>query len=607
MTTLAQGPGQLDIYWPTNADLNVTFTFTANSVAYDVGTASIVLYKSGTTTVATGGVLTPGQPQTGTVTLAATASVLQALVLNGALKYTLVGTKAGVPYDLVAGQLLLKDPTDTSYTPTSSAQSVTVNTGTQTVSVAVAVAANSAANITYTPTITNQATNAQTAITNARSIILPQVNQAYAAGTNNRAAGQAGSYNVIGFDSVNTIGGVPAPYCQDAGNGLLRLCLTFDANGAPATWSTGKTLPTGTQWFNTIRVLTFKGNLYLLTVEDASSLPAVYQATPTSGSSALVWTKVLTGTAGSGTILSRPTCIAADANFIYYADYGDPTGGPQVYRSSDGTTWNSVATFAGIRHVHAIAPDPNNLGTVWIAMGDGVTNPNRYSTDFGATWTALPLQNGSAVQCTDISFTSTDAWLCDDTSYVTAVVVDKATKTWKVGSAGFHGNLAVPGKYNVATWDPPSIATGASTSTTVTVTGARVGHAAIASFSLAVPAGASMTAAVTANDTVTVTLTNNTGSALDLLSGTVRAGITGGTFAPAVFYGQVDPATEVFYCVTQQQFQTPDVGLFAVFGKGAAPVLLDWGPFGNYGVFISGGRVYYGNVNRPLLKVSATT
>jgi hypothetical protein len=406
---------------------------------------------------------------------------------------------------------------------------------------------------------------------------------------------------------VNTISGVAAPYCIDANNGFLRLCLTFDANGAPATWSNAKGFPAGTQWFNGARVVTFKGNLYYLTIEDASGLPAIYQATPTSGNTALTWTKVLTGTAGSGSQTPRSSNMTTDATYIYFADYGDPTGGPQVYRSSDGSSWPSVFTFTGVRHVHAIAADPYNLGTVWVAMGDGVTGPSRYSTDSGATWTAIATQNGSAPQETDISFTSTDVWFADDSTFLTAVVVDKATKTWKVAAGGFHGNIAVPGKTASVTWDPASIANNASTSTTVTLVGARFGHAAIASFSLAVPAGASMTAAVTAADTITVTLTNNTGGVLDLGSGTLRAGITGGTFSVATFYGQVDPATEIFYCVTPQSSASPDVGLFAIFGKGAAPVLLDWGPYGNYGVFISGGRVYYGSVNRPLLPVSATT
>lgn len=73
-----------------------------------------------------------------------------------------------------------------------------------------------------------------------------------------------------------------------------------------------------------------------------------------------------------------------------------------------------------------------------------------------------------------------------------------------------------------AVWDPAAVATGATTSTTVTVAGAALGDIAHASFSLAVPAGALLTANVTAVDTVTVTLANFTGAVLDLASGTLR-------------------------------------------------------------------------------------
>ena len=88
---------------------------------------------------------------------------------------------------------------------------------------------------------------------------------------------------------------------------------------------------------------------------------------------------------------------------------------------------------------------------------------------------------------------------------------------------GLMGRLAkLDGLYATATWDPVNIADGAATSTTVTVTGASVGDFAFAGFTVAVPAGAALTAAVTAADTVTVTLVNHTGGALNLGSGTLK-------------------------------------------------------------------------------------
>jgi hypothetical protein len=71
-----------------------------------------------------------------------------------------------------------------------------------------------------------------------------------------------------------------------------------------------------------------------------------------------------------------------------------------------------------------------------------------------------------------------------------------------------------------ATFDPPSLADGAGTSTTVTVTGAALGDVALVSFSLSTQ-GITVTANVTAINTVTVRFQNETGGVIDLASGTL--------------------------------------------------------------------------------------
>jgi hypothetical protein len=84
-------------------------------------------------------------------------------------------------------------------------------------------------------------------------------------------------------------------------------------------------------------------------------------------------------------------------------------------------------------------------------------------------------------------------------------------KSWAVGQ--------VEGS---ATWNPGSIANGSFEAKDVTVAGAALGDYAIASFSLDVQ-DLQMSADVTAANRVTVVLTNNTGAAVDLASGTVKA------------------------------------------------------------------------------------
>lgn len=72
------------------------------------------------------------------------------------------------------------------------------------------------------------------------------------------------------------------------------------------------------------------------------------------------------------------------------------------------------------------------------------------------------------------------------------------------------------------TWDPASVANGASTTTTVSVTGAVMGDHVTVSFSLDL-LGCSLSGFVSAANTVTVVLSNLSGGAVNLASGTVSA------------------------------------------------------------------------------------
>ena len=105
------------------------------------------------------------------------------------------------------------------------------------------------------------------------------------------------------------------------------------------------------------------------------------------------------------------------------------------------------------------------------------------------------------------------------------VGVDTSTKrnpsggTLTTTQVGIH-SLAVGQVEVTATWNPDSIANGASASTTVTVSGAALGDYAVASFSLDL-SGLTLSAYVSATNTVTVVLSNLTGAAVNLASGTV--------------------------------------------------------------------------------------
>lgn len=72
-----------------------------------------------------------------------------------------------------------------------------------------------------------------------------------------------------------------------------------------------------------------------------------------------------------------------------------------------------------------------------------------------------------------------------------------------------------------ATWNPPSLVSGASESTTIAVTGAALGNIVEASFNLDLQ-GLTLIGYVSSANTVTVVLSNLTGGTIDLASGTLK-------------------------------------------------------------------------------------
>lgn len=85
-------------------------------------------------------------------------------------------------------------------------------------------------------------------------------------------------------------------------------------------------------------------------------------------------------------------------------------------------------------------------------------------------------------------------------------------------------NKSLPG-YAEVTYNPPSLLTGTSTTTTVTVTGAAIGDFTLASFQRDL-SGISLFSWVSAADTVSVQFRNDTGGTIDLSSGSLRVQVT---------------------------------------------------------------------------------
>ena len=125
----------------------------------------------------------------------------------------------------------------------------------------------------------------------------------------------------------------------------------------------------------------------------------------------------------------------------------------------------------------------------------------------GGTFTLVKLTSGasSAATFTDVGSTGVTGTYNRDKIGVSCVWVDE------IGA--YQGS---------ATYDAPSIAAGATTTTTITVTGAALGDFAVASAPVDL-AGLVVTAYVSAANTVTVVLYNPTAGAIDLASGTWKA------------------------------------------------------------------------------------
>lgn len=221
-------------------------------------------------------------------------------------------------------------------------------------------------------------------------------------------------------------------------------------------------------------------------------------------------------------------------------------GAGTVARSGDGVadtrkfTGKSAAKISGANADFRAELRPDRFAEVkgrWVTVWAWVYIPSGQGTQPSLTLHTL----GNTINFTSPPTTRTDVWhrlaltslVPDAEAYVQLRLLNGAVGgDWYVGKIG-----ATPGRHaprlgipaaprravGEGTWDPPSIASGARTSTVVLAWGAVVGDVVAVGFSNAVPAGALLVGAVTLPDEITVTLLNMTGAALDLASGTVRA------------------------------------------------------------------------------------
>ena len=222
-----------------------------------------------------------------------------------------------------------------------------------------------------------------------------------------------------------------------------------------ATWSAPKLLPPACTADGATRVVHFGGSVYCA-VHDLNTLSLrVYSSPSADGDTPFDWTD--TGLATQvATSAKSGTQLCHDPSYLYVGEYGDPPNGPNIYRSADGATWETVFSAADqlaligrtCRHVHAVAPDPFVPGAVYVTTGDfgvGTGAALWCSTSHGdpGTWEVV-LPTGTW-QSSQISFDADRIWLAADNHVNTALVLQRGSPTASTASPTHHYDIPVPG------------------------------------------------------------------------------------------------------------------------------------------------------------------
>jgi hypothetical protein len=350
-------------------------------------------------------------------------------------------------------------------------------------------------------------------------------------------------------------------------------------------------------------VVLFKGNYYFQTLKASDGRPGIFRAAPVAGIGSFAWSQSLVNGSSGSTIFS--TALDADAQYIYWGEYGDAVGGPSVYRSPDGTNWQRVLGPGGFaaRHVHGISADPYNPGHVYMAIGDaGSAGYNYRSTDYGATWMKLPGELGTsqAYQACQISFDQNAIWYASDTTAGISVLrVDRATLTPRWHARQTHRNMPVPGGL-------PSrrITDLAMTAGSPIVTSASANFSAADAGSRLRTLGQDFvpidTYIKSVDSATQVTLYNN--AKLSISGATAIFG--GETWGVMAYYGCVDPATGIYYFVSINGGAGGNVdGLFACYPDGTTVLLDVLTTSPDSRMYVGNGRLWVQGFSRPLLSL----
>ncbi len=266
--------------------------------------------------------------------------------------------------------------------------------------------------------------------------LVPSQVDAFEAGTH--LTGGNYPYQILGYD--------PSNEQLILGLDVAGQTLRQSADGG-ATWSNDKTSPTNCNFW--IKAVACNGVWFLLYRSSADSEIHVATATQASGNTAFTWTKRLDLTAGCNPYLMTP--MNTDGTDVLVGEYGDPSGGPRIWRCRPATslaTWTAVwGPDAGVRHVHGVFPDPYNAGHWYASLGDLPSTANKLylkSTDNGRSFSTFATT--SFPQAVQLSFDENWIYGANDQSKGAGpFVMDRSADDYHFLTDESHHRMACPG------------------------------------------------------------------------------------------------------------------------------------------------------------------
>jgi hypothetical protein len=248
-----------------------------------------------------------------------------------------------------------------------------------------------------------------------------------------------------GIDSIDDV-----LYASDVDNNAIR-----QSGDWAATWSAAKQLPPNAAAQTVTRLIRHKDALYCAGRDEARKRLTVWTSPIVEGDTPFEWTTTPLATQEI-TSAKSGTQFTHDKDYLFVGEYGDPANGPNVYRSLDGASWETIFSEQDqlaligrtARHIHAVAVDPFKSGHVYITTGDfGLQTGAALwrSTEAGDSGTWEVVVATGRYQSSQISFDRDAIWLAGDNHVDTAVIVDRTTMTASSASPTHHYDIPVPG------------------------------------------------------------------------------------------------------------------------------------------------------------------